>query len=272
MDEYPRYVTEAFGSIYVGGEYREPLEIFASRWGGLDLDVFRRALREGEEDDRVLALLAIGSTMTPEAQSQLLPFLESRVPMERWASALWLGRMHDERALPVLQTMLVEGLGPLWLAWYLDFVHRSDIAYLLGEWGPASVVPWLRQAFQVALEVEQIWPTNQLLYHYQDALTYALGQRGAFGALVGLALPPERLGLPMVYLALGHLQARRRYRDFLIGIILNKGLQEEVATVLEQQFGLSEQERDDCIRQFTDNDYRRWVREDPIPSDDPEFP
>jgi hypothetical protein len=110
MDEYPRYVTEAFGgSIYVGGEYREPLEIFASHWGGLDLDAFQWALREGEEEDRVLAIHAIGSTMTPEAQSQLLPFLESRVPMERWASALWLGRMHDERALPVLQRMLDEG-------------------------------------------------------------------------------------------------------------------------------------------------------------------
>ncbi|TMC20258.1 MAG: hypothetical protein E6J34_13285 [Chloroflexi bacterium] len=88
-------------------------------------------------------------------------------------------------------------------------------------------------------------------------MAYAVGCLGAFGAFTGFALPATRLRLWIVTLACGSLQARTRYGDLLTQIQINLALQEEVAHVLEQHFGLSGEERKQCIEQYADDYFAR---------------
>ncbi len=265
---FPVSIDRAFSEFYYEG-HEEAIERFASHWGGLDVETFSRVLEEGQGEDKVIALFALGYMATPQARERLLPFLQSTEPMERWASALCLGEMKDEHALPVLQGMLLEGLSPpidplfsenkSWL----DGL-RLRVAYLLGDWGPHSVIPLMRQAFATIWKLEQSEPQDEFLYYYQDALMYALGQRGAFGVLTGLALSPPRRRLAMLYLALGHLRAREHYDRINMAIIIDidKGLQAEVARVLEQRFGLTAAEQSECIKHYWENSDVRWRRQD----------
>jgi len=105
------------------------LEKFAQRWGELDLEAFERALQEGEGYERVFSIFALGYTNAPEIREQLVPFLHRSEAEERWASALSLGRMHEERALPVLVQMLTE-----FLAVYEQFDREQGSAWSRRGW------------------------------------------------------------------------------------------------------------------------------------------
>jgi len=86
----------------------ERIEAFRNRWGALERDAFERALQEGDEDDRLCALFALGYLAPTGVEDLLVPFLRSPVRKERWASAMVLGEGKDGRAFPFLLTLLLE--------------------------------------------------------------------------------------------------------------------------------------------------------------------
>jgi len=277
-------INRAFEMFYYSGveeEVEEAIETFASRWGGLDLETFTHILEVGQGQDKLIALFAIGFSGQPEARAMLLPFLHSPVRMERWASALYLGEMQEEQALPVLQDMLQEGLfeqedaentgtreGVMWYE-----AHRGLVASLLGGWRNPKLVPALRQALQASWQREQqvmapapLYPWARYLayYHrYQDELVFIVGKLGAFGALFQLELPPSRLYIALIFLVLGHLHASKgyRYRDILGQMMSDKALREDVTEVLEQRFGIPAAVGVETIEQFLD-DYAACTREE----------
>jgi|SRR5579859_3934598 len=261
LNEIPSNVARAFY-----GYHEWDIEAFASRWGGLHTEVFIRVLAEGQGDDKAFAIFAIGYLDTPWSREQMRSFLESPVRKERWASALSLGAGHDEHAIPYLEQILLEGLNPAEQPspdeedWYL--VQRHNAARLLTSWGSATVVPVLRQSFLAVEALRECKPSSDdYLFDYQDTLAYALGQYGAVGALTGIALTTSQRRVAMNYLALGILRAKERYTtDIGLAMITNKNLQQEVAKVLEQQFGLTEHERQDTIKNFW-KDHRRRIEE-----------
>ena len=182
--------------------------------------------------------------------------------MERWASALALGELKEEQALPVLVAMLDEflQLDPLSQEGGQYSFWRIKAVALLGEWGQGKLAPMLRRALEKAWHLEQ-QATDLARGHawhpYQDELCYALGQLGAYGALTSLLLPTARLRVAMVLLACGSLQARRQWGDLLTQVQLNAQVQEEVGRVLETRFGLSQEERTVVIEQFATEFFAR---------------
>jgi hypothetical protein len=260
----PEYITKAFMAFYEYGTEEEPIEEFASRWGGLDLDIFTHVLEVGQGEDKLIALFALGYSGQPEARGRLLPFLQSQVRIERWASALCLGEVKAEQALPVLENMLQEGLFDEEVPdistgddamWYEE--HRVRVAYLLGEWGNPGVVPFLRQALQASWQREQQVTAPSYLHFYygcQDALAYALGKLGAFGALLHLELPQSRLYIALIYIVLGHLYTSKGYGYFDVPwqLLTSQGLRADMLQVLEQRFGLSVTEGEEMVKSFLD--------------------
>ena len=126
---WPDSVDRAFRLFYYGGQYEKHVEAFVQRWRELSVPTLRHVLTGGTPEEKVLALLALGYSGTPQATAILIPYLESPIPMERWASALCLGELKDEHALPVLIHILDEflptehhpleregGLYPVWLS------------------------------------------------------------------------------------------------------------------------------------------------------------
>src|SRR5260370_10498793 len=111
MDPSPRYATYAFGKIGYEDDASR-IEAFARRWGGLELEAFIRALHEGEDEDKVLAIWALGYEPAAWVREYLLPFLRSTEPMEGWSRAFGLEKMREPQALPVLLRMLTELFPP----------------------------------------------------------------------------------------------------------------------------------------------------------------
>lgn len=262
MDTWPEYADRAFRMVYYGGQYEKALEAFVQRWGGLDIQTFRRVLKAGTHEEKVIALFALG--YSGQEREQLLSFLQNPEPMERWASALVLGEIKEEHALPVLVALLDEFLPP-----QVDLLSPEGGQYhfwrikavsLLGEWGRRELVPVLHRALEKAWDIEQqiLQPAHKQAFHsYQDELAYALGRLGAFGALTDLGLPTARLQLEMVHLACGAIQAQTRYGDLLTQLQINRTLKEEVAQVLETRFGLSAEEQTSSIEQYADEYFAR---------------
>ncbi len=78
----------------------------------LEPDIFpilQRVLREGDQENRLFALFLLGGLASSEARDLLLSFLASPQRKERWASAIALGRLKEERVFAVLHTLLLEG-------------------------------------------------------------------------------------------------------------------------------------------------------------------
>lgn len=234
-------------------------------------DIFsmlQRAVAEGQEDDRVFALFLLGTLATPEARNLLTSFLHSEHRKERWASAIALGRLKEERVFSLLQTFLLESffldefsaeiakiqateealrlykqtpreewrlykqtltedeyaaithvyrrvidyLKDTDYEWYLH--QRSECALVLGAWGNPVAVPPLTRALQAAWKMEQTWRYYQGLEEYgpeiwhffQDCLAFALGQLGAWDALLSLDFPEAHVYVARVYQVLGALQ------------------------------------------------------------------
>lgn len=260
---WPEYIDRAFRSYYYGGQYEDAIESFAQRWGGFDAQSIARVLMQGTEEDKAVGLFILGYSDMPGAREKLLPYLQSVQPMERWVSALCLGEMKEEKALPVLISMLDEFLPPRMHPFERDggLYHfwRTRIAYLFGEWGKNDLAPILRHALEKSWNIEQVDSAyhKQVWHDYQDELVYALGRLGAFGALAGFSLPEARLDLWMVILSCGSLQARQRYSDLLTQLQINEELKAEVAQVLEHRFGLSAQKRTESIDNYADTYFAR---------------
>jgi len=266
LKEHPDYVKRAFGMVYYGyqGQYEDAIAAFTQCWGNLDQETFIHVLKAGTCEDRVIALfaLALGYGTTPQVREQVLAFLQSGEPMERWASALALGELKEEQALPVLVAMLDEFLqmDPLSQEGGQYSFWRIKAVALLGQWGQSKLAPVLRRAVEKAWHLEQQAgdPARRQTWHpYQDELCYALGQLGAYGALTSLPLPAARLRLGMVLVSCGSLQARLQWGDLLTQLQLNARVKEEVGGVLEIRFGLSQEERTSAIEQYANEYFAR---------------
>lgn len=85
---------------------------FREWWGGFEMEAFERALHEGNEEDRLVALFALGYLAFDETHDLLFPFLSSSIQKERWASAIVLGTHQDERAFALLGALLLDHLEP----------------------------------------------------------------------------------------------------------------------------------------------------------------
>lgn len=221
MVQYPPYISHA---LDIMGPIDEDdidayLTAFVAAWGSLDPSSLFRALRGGDQFDRLFALFALAATHTDEAHEALVPYLASTQPLARLLSALELGEVyHDTRALSVLQTILREPApspSELPIVTLLDRPYslvdlyascRRWIPGLLGVYGGPESVPALRAELQTALQAElemealTHWPRLNIRYpnnevvrrelsewiDYEDRIVYELGRLGGFGALVGL--------------------------------------------------------------------------------------
>lgn len=88
----------------------ERVGTFVVRWGGIDVNAFKRALQEGKGTDRLFAIFALGYLAPPDVEELLVPFLHSPVRKARWASAIVLGESKDKQAFTPLQGALVEDM------------------------------------------------------------------------------------------------------------------------------------------------------------------
>ncbi len=278
MSEHPEYVSYAFNAIRVISTeewLQEDIESFTQRWGGVDLSTFARVLHQAQGDDQMVAAFALGHTRSAWAKDLLLPFLQSDDPGVRWAAALSLGDMKEERAQPVLVQMLHEFLpppytplgeaGPDWFE-----IEHLHVAHLLGRWGDVALIPIVRETLVRVWQVERDAPENinevgtQDLRLYQDELAYALGQLGAFNALTGLDALAPRYRVWTVNLAFGYLNAQDRYRNNCIGLItdLSFGKHRDLSTlllqVLHQQVGLSVQEARAYVQGYGEDYFHEW--------------
>ena len=238
-------------------------EGFTQRWGGLDAEHFARALQEGQGEDRLLAIFALGYHHTRWVAELVLPLLQSPEPQERWASALSLGLMHEERAFPVLLTLLTECLPPpdrpsdkgenRWL--YNQW--RGQMILVIAEYNKLEAIPQLLYALQTFQNIEQAIPDRPGLRRYwsmcQGKVVYVLGWFDRFEILnVGAVTPLVPWGW-YVFLALGHLHAHLHSPYFFAsGFIDYPTLQEHVMTMLKEQFDLSEEEQERCLKAFSD--------------------
>jgi len=274
MFELPEYLVRAFTQLYFRGLSEESYEDFASRWGGLDDAAFHRALSQGQGDDKALAIFAIGYSGTPQAAGEITPFLHDAERMARWASALCLGEQGDERALPNLETMLLEGLTieeyrrayqheneqDAHVTIWCEFI-RPQVPPLLAKWEHPTLIPILREGFKRYWKIELALshPAGFVMQYY-DQVAYALGQRGTLGALTGIDLLPPFYKTAVVYLALGYLYPTTGPITVMgMGVeqVRSEPLRSQVMQVLVERFGLPEEEREDCVANFFSNSYDR---------------
>ncbi|MGZ3673802.1 MAG: HEAT repeat domain-containing protein [Ktedonobacterales bacterium] len=266
MLDYPPYILSALTSmgLWDPEQAQAYVEAFRASWGGDDEASLVWALHEGNDQDRLFAINALGATRSAAARDELLPLLESKRTLERWASALRLGELREERTLPALYRMLTEVLPPDSEYWNSEYYRawRPEIPFILGEWGKPESVPALRAGLQAALRVElALDPADEAdrsdVYYWpvfvEDAIVYALGRLGGFGALAGIDgadTPSNRypgvgdLGLPQthldqwrVHLVMGALHGRYTL-DGNWTFAETPGLQAEVTSMLERIFGV----------------------------------
>lgn len=260
MPQWPIYVYMAADRM--GYDRDEPegvaaIEGFATRWGGFGPDALLRAVQaaEGQEWQFTMELLMHSAA---QARELVAPGLSSSDPVTRWYTALYLGALQDQRALPVLSTMLTEFLPSPeeYQTARFDLFYeesRSGIAHLLGKMGNPACVPALRRALQVAINAARTQPLVQpdflqydesrhkigmkLLNHFSDEIVYALGRLGAMGALTGLQGGEERIDLWRVHLIMGVLHGRYPLNEAMTFSELPE-LSDELSRLLTTVFGI----------------------------------
>ena len=263
---WPKYIDYAYSALGYE-EYKRQVRIFIRRWGGIDLDTFVRVLKEGQGEERVLAIFALGYTRTPFARELLLPFLQSTEPRERCASALCLGQMREEQALPVLCAMLTAFFPPKEQPasvadgrWFYNGC-RLEAIMIIAEWARPEVIPELLKALQAYWDLEQAIIEHS---HFgigsdywrrcQGRVAYALGWLGTFDLLSTMDVGEQRRLAWNVYLALGNMHAHIGIPDVFMNfeeyIGKSRGFHDLVCYVLEEQLGLSEEEQERCLNAY----------------------
>jgi hypothetical protein len=274
----PPYADTGFFNVYSEGADDEVCEAFASTWGGLDRAAFQQAFTHGQGEDRVVAIFALGTDATPQIAEQLLSLLtHSSLHMERFACALCLGRMNEQRALPLIETLLLDGLdlaeyskadeqnGDLLYALKWCGTRRSELIYFLREWHSPTLIQTLRQTLQALWNIQQTLHPFPFEVNSYDAVAYVLGARDAFAALNDIDFSIAQRNTALVYMALGHLYAHNRPErgvNLLKEMRSDAGIRQEVARVLSQYAGLSPQEQQDCVNNFEEYAQARVDRPD----------
>lgn len=270
MKTYPAYFERAYSIVrYLCNE--QEIDAFVSRWGELGAETFLRVMREGDEEERLIAIAALGLLEEPWLPEYLLPLLQSPLVLERWVSAIALGRKKYEGTLPLLAMMLTEFL-PLsderatlrQFEWELcDFWRCTDIVSILIEWNEPSLAPVFRTALlklwrTLSIVSEHFRATEDLWCRCQDVLAYGLGKLHAVGALTALDLPEYAIRIALLQMSLGYIDAKliylhKGYRPFFNPDYVDPQLKVQLETVLEQQFGLTSEERVLVIEQRDKN-------------------
>lgn len=264
----PLSVAQAFADVYFEGVDNEKYEAFASHWGGLDLDAFQRAFARAQGEEKLLAIFVLGRSTLPGIADRLLTIVAAPAPrMERWAGALSLGRMKEVRAFPLIASLLPDGLSLAeytaaaqqpadelaYELWWCG-LKRSELITLLEVWKSPIFVQILRQLVQSAWTIEKTLypaPIANGVVDY-DTLAYVMGMHGVFGGFTGIDLPMAYWKTALVYIALGSLHAQASERNNLIDELdRNVATQREVAAILAQRFGLTTEEQEDCIQNFS---------------------
>ena len=262
MSHWPLNVVYPLEMLLYQSPFGEAfIAAFVRTWGNFETDTLVRVLGRGAEEERLFSIFALG--FTPQAREQLRPFLRSLKPLERWASALSLGRMKEDQALAVLLEMLTEFFPPheqyrsdTTFEWRYD-IWRCHIPSLLMAWKSPRLASALRSALQRVLSIVQaqtpadVHKLPQGTYHallsewnrYQDELVYALGRLGAFGALVGLEGASVFLSRWIVHLVMGSLHDAYPYVT-ITQWSQQPELYQAVVSTLEHRFGLTQEERD----------------------------
>lgn len=264
MTELPEYIHYAFEQLGDEDDHIA-IEQFLARWGGTDHETLVRVLQEGQSEDRVLALFAIGYHTSSWAKELLFPFLGSTDPQERWASAICLGRMKQEEALPVLLSLITECLPPKEKPYYqgmhqgnnlwLFNMWRSDALLILAEWARAESVPNLSKALKIFCQLEQAVPPGypgSYWRHCQGLVLYAFGWLKLFDTFNQLSEREGDVRAWRVYFVLGYLQAHKQYPDVLSSSPLSDypQLLQRVVLVFKEDFHLSEDEQHFCLKRF----------------------
>jgi len=276
MSEQSDNVEYAFNAVRVISTeewIQEDIEAFTQRWGGVDLATFVHVLRQAQGEDQMVAAFAIGHTHSAWARDLLLPFLQSDDPGVKWAAALSLGEMKEERARPVLVHLLQEFLpppytprgevGPDWFE-----MEQLYVARLLGPWRDPALIPALSETLMRVFQIERHAPAHedlQIWREYQDELAYALGQLGAFNALTSLDAPAPRKRVWTVNMAMGYLNVQERYRSTCIGLFGDpvhvrdyQELHPFLLQVLQQKVGLSLLEATSYLQGYGGDYFSQW--------------
>lgn len=230
---WPEHIHRAFTDTWIHDGAEQEAEYFFNKWGGYDQETLLEVLSEGTGKERVFVIFALASLGLPTLATLLFPYTSSEDREERWASCICLGRLQDERVFPLLLPLLTEGIeeyerlgkddsAALHEQYAWCNYHRESVALLLGAWGKREAVPALRHALQTVWQLEQCpgpfegrWGYLYDDWHYFEwALSYTLGQLGAWGTLLYLGLSGAPLRLVMTYMMLGHLQIKLKGRPY----------------------------------------------------------
>lgn len=274
LDEKQRHMwLTAFCKGYEIVHDREPeqeeITAFVTRWGALSLGTYVSAFIQGEDDDQEIAFCSLGCSDDPEAFAFLAPYLSHAQPQFRWLSALFLGQRKDERARPVLETMLTEFLPtsgtpvPVPNKSWFDS-KRMWVVKTLAQWNDPRLVSVLRHGFIESMKAEPYQPSDffrEYGYRFQDRLMYQLGEWSAFGVLVGLELPPPHLHIAVVQLAVGACHFDTFFQRGLWHT--EEPLRKQVASLLEKHFGLSEEEQNQYIETHRKDPRGKELKETP---------
>lgn len=91
-------------------EREEEVDAFAKQWGSFEPEALTYMLQEGNENERLFAIFALGHLAPADVKTLLTPLLSSPERKERGASAIALGRGKHECAFAVLQDLLLEDM------------------------------------------------------------------------------------------------------------------------------------------------------------------
>jgi PBS lyase HEAT-like repeat len=243
---------------------------FSKCWQGLEAEGLLRAMSMANGDDWFFAIRFLFASGFTIASEEAVLRLTSADRLTRWYSALYLGRLKDQRRIPALEEMLATpfpSLGEYFAIRLTEWRYEEakyGAAYTLGELGEPSCAPSVRKALINTLRTEQgrppeppdqldkvIWScTVRYLQDYEHELVYGLGRLGAFGALWGVDVPEDRLATWRIHLIMGSLHGQYRLADVIFFRDAPAPLLSRVSDSLRDIFGIAPADQDSDLRAY----------------------
>lgn len=271
--EYMELAFRAHSVLYVeDDEIENKFRNFARGWGGFDIPILQQvAVQTQDEDEKLIALAALGFADSSESLSFLQPYLQQGFPMEQFISAWSLWDTHRELAFSVLSQVLQMNLltaqpGKVHFFWML--AQYSDVLSALEKWKDSRVILTMRQALIAAWDMykmlveqmslhknEKMTNDLEMLEKYQGDLAYVLGKFNALGVLTSIQFDDTHRVILIIYLVLGSLHERFDERRFIATVsefcwTRSHPIRSAIITILEQHFGIDEAEGQSYIDVF----------------------